>query len=165
MQLHPFVRMCQYFILTFVFQLIFFPFFLKEGDDNVQKFFTFDPEFGIFGWMSSTTNVLTVLCLVSPFTGICSNVGYLFAFQYFPMQIIAAAILTQPFVGQIAAVLMGLDHIPGVMTTLGLTSITFGIIVASYGIALKENEICKYILFHPIMISIVRRVLDQSTKN
>ena len=56
------------------------------------------------------------------------------------MEIIAGAILTQPFFSQIAGVLMGQDRIPGFRTILGLGIITVATFATSYGARLKAIE-------------------------
>lgn len=95
-QLHPIVKITQYFIFGFIFQMIVFPFFM-----NNDKYYTFDSQWGAFGWLTNWETILMVLGVVSPITGVVSNLGYFYAFNYFPMQIVAAAILTEPFVGQL----------------------------------------------------------------
>lgn len=114
-QLHPLTKLAQYFMFGLIFQMITFPLIM----DN-DLYYSFDPQFGAFGWLSNWDSFLMTLGVVSPITGIISHVGYFFAFLYFPMQIVAAAILTEPFVGQIGGILLGQDNTPGFMTGLGL---------------------------------------------
>lgn len=114
-QLHPLTKLAQYFSFGFIFQLIAFPYFM----DN-DLYYSFDPKWGAFGWLSNWDSIIMVMCVVSPLTGVLSNIGYFFSFNYFPMQIVAAAILTEPFIGQIGGILLGQDQIPGLMTGLGL---------------------------------------------
>ena len=56
------------------------------------------------------------------------------------MEIIAGAILTEPFISQVVGVLMGQDQIPGFRTIFGLTIITVGCLMASYGTRVKAVE-------------------------
>ena len=59
------------------------------------------------------------------------------AFVYFPVEVISASILTRPFISQGAAILLGQDTLPGILTILGLAIITSGILVSSYGMKQK----------------------------
>lgn len=144
-QLHPLVRMAQYFLFGVFYQLIFSPLFIQDN----EKYYSFDPEYGAFGWLGSWSNFFNVLFLVSPITGVLGNIGYLTSYKYFPMQIVAAAILTEPFIGQTSGILLGQDEIPGFKTALGLCIITAGFVIASYGVAQKQKEE-------------LRRILDES---
>lgn len=62
------------------------------------------------------------------------------------MQIIAAVLLVQPFGGQIISVAIGQDSIPGFRTLLGLTIISVGCLIASYGATQKQEEVINQIL-------------------
>ena len=53
--LHPIVRMHQFFIFSVVYQMVFFPIFIQNS-----KFYSMDPEYGAFGWLSSWHNFIQV---------------------------------------------------------------------------------------------------------
>lgn len=142
-QIHPVIRLAHYFFYGIIFQLIFFPLFLTN-----DKFYSFDSKYGCFGWMSTWENIFMVLGIVSPITGVLGNLGYFMAFNYFPMQIVAATILLEPFVGQLCGILLGQDEIPGFRTALGLCVNTAGFVIASYGASLKQNEAINKIMDH-----------------
>ena len=139
--LHPLVQMHHFFIFSLLFQLIFFPLFVQN-----PNFYSTDPEYGVFGWLSSSDSILMILLLVSPLTGILGNIGYFTSYTYWPMQIVAAAILTEPFIGQLVGILLGQDEIPGMLTGLGLCVISIGFLIASYGVTLKQDEQLEEIL-------------------
>jgi len=132
--LHPLIQMHHFFIFSFIFQMIFFPLFVRH-----PEFYSFDPNYGAFGWLSNSSNFFMVIGVVSPLTGILSNIGYFTAYTYWPMQIVAAAILTEPFIGQIVGIALGQDEVPGILTGLGLIVITIGFMTASYGVKLKQE--------------------------
>lgn len=139
--LHPLIQMFHFFLFSLIFQMIFFPMIVKN-----PLFYTMDPEYGVFGWMGDSNNFLMVFGVVSPLTGILGNIGYFTAYTYWPMQIVAAAILTEPFIGQVVGVLLGQDEIPGILTVLGLCVISIGFMTASYGVKLKQDEILEEIV-------------------
>lgn len=139
--LHPIVTMTQFLSFTVVYQLIFFPLFIQDS-----RYYSFDSDFGAFGWLTKSRNTLMVLFLVSPITGVIGNIGYFTAYKYWPMQIIAAVILLEPFAGQTAGVLLGIDAIPGFKTCFGLCIITLGFWLATYGVSLKQEEELQKIL-------------------
>lgn len=83
------------------------------------------------------------------------------------MQIIAGAILMQPFMSQIAGVAFGQDKIPGFRTVFGLGIITIATLVSSYGARLKATEevakICEDELLHSkISMAVLNRTKQES---
>lgn len=121
--------------------MIFFPLIVQNSN-----FYSMDPDYGVFGWLGNMSNFLNVMLIVCPITGILGNIGYFTAYKYFPMQIVAAAILIEPFIGQLVGILLGQDEIPGIKTGLGLVVISIGFMIASYGVTLKQDEEIKMII-------------------
>ena len=138
---HPIITMTQFYFFSVIYQLVIFPIFT-----NSQKFYTMDQAHGVFGWLSSTKNLVIVLCIVSPLTGVLEKLIYFAANSYFSLQTISILIIFEPYIGQIFGVLLGQDQIPGAMTFLGLGITTFGFCIASYGERLKHNEEIKRII-------------------
>jgi drug/metabolite transporter (DMT)-like permease len=158
--LHPLIRMTQFFIFSFIFQLIFFPLFVWRLD-----YFSFDPVNGAFGWLSNSYNFFMVILIVSPITGILGNIGFFSSYSYWPMQIVAAAILTEPFIGQILGVLLGQDQIPGTLTIVGLLIITVGFVIASYGIKMRQIHQLDEIVFEMEEVRDVQKFKEDSEIN
>jgi len=99
-----------------------------------------DPGLGIFGWLNDKETIMFIIFVVAPFNGITSNLAFYASYYYWPMEIIAGAILTEPFISQVVAVMFGQDEIPGFRTVFGLTIITIGTLIASYGSRVKAME-------------------------
>ena len=76
---------------------------------------------------------------VAPVTGILSNLGFYAAFYYFPIEIVAGTMLTEPFFAQLGGILLGQDEIPGIKTVLGVIVITTGFVLASLGTSYRKN--------------------------
>lgn len=53
--LNPLVRMFQFFMFSFFYQMLFFPIFIPDGN-----FYSFDPVNGAFGWLGSWHNFFLV---------------------------------------------------------------------------------------------------------
>ena len=68
------------------------------------------------------------------------NIGFYSSFHYFPIEIIAGAMLLEPFFAQIAAVVLGQDNIPGIFTLFGLILISVGFIVSGLGAKYKTEQ-------------------------
>ena len=60
--------------------------------------FSFDQDYGAFGWLTDSGTLVYVLLVVAPLFGY--NISYFF----WPMEIIAEAVLTQPFFSQVVGV-------------------------------------------------------------
>ena len=144
---HPVSQLSQYFIYATLYQFIFFPYIVQD-----DLFFSMDPKHGVFGWLSNPYDFFMVLFFVSPLTGILTNFGFFTSYKYFPMQVIAACILFEPFLGQVAGIILGQDEIPGPNTVIGLLSTSAGFMLASYGGTLKERETIKRILNESITV-------------
>lgn len=75
------------------------------------------------------------------------NIAYLYSYKYFTLEIITVAILLEPFIAQVAAVMLGQDYMPGQKTLVGLLIITTGSLMAFLGNKYKViNEINKMIV-------------------
>lgn len=133
--IHPVVFMNHLLVFSTIYQISFACFML--GPSNVLSF---DISYGAFGWMSDKDTMWFLLAVIAPINGTGSNLAFYASYYYFPMEIIAGAILTQPFISQAAGVLMGQDKIPGFRTIFGLTIITIGCLIASYGARVKSIE-------------------------
>ena len=109
--------------------------------------FSFDKGYGAFGWLADTNILVYTLVVVAPIFGFVNNVAFNISYFFWPMEIIAGAVLTQPFFSQAAGVMMGQDWMPGFRTIFGLTAITIGSLASSYGSRLKAmqevQKICK----------------------
>ena len=77
------------------------------------------------------------MLFAAPFNGYLNLVTLFISYYYWPMQIIASAILIVPFLSQIIGIMMGQDNIPGFRTILGLFVIATGSFISSYGSRLK----------------------------
>jgi len=132
---NPLVLMFQVFLCQTCYQLMF-----GSIVNGPLTFLSFDAHNGAFGWLTDFDVIISMLLIVGPFTGILGNVGLYASYNYFPMEIIASVILLQPFLSQVAGVLLGQDNIPGFRTVFGLIVITFGFMTASYGTRLKAFE-------------------------
>ena len=125
---HPLVTLTQNFIFATIFQLVTFPFFIEPS-----MFYSFDPVVGAFGWMTNFDAFFLLMGVVAPVTGILGNLGFYTAYYYFPMEIVAGTMLTEPFFAQTIGILLGQDEVPGVKTVFGCTIITIGFIIAGLG--------------------------------
>lgn len=125
---HPLVTLTQNFIFATIFQLVTFPFFMEPS-----LFFSFDPVVGAFGWMTNFNAFVLLMGVVAPVTGILGNLGFYTAYYYFPMEIVAGTMLTEPFFAQTIGILLGQDEIPGLKTVFGCTVITIGFLIAGVG--------------------------------
>lgn len=101
---------------------------------------SFDPGYGAFGWIADPSTRWMLLGVISPFNGIVCSLCFYISYYYFPMEIIAGAILTEPFISQVVGVILGQDSVPGFRTVFGLTIITVGTLVSSYGTRMKAVE-------------------------
>lgn len=113
--------------------MLIFPFFVHEP----IKFFTFDSYYGAFGWMNDSYAFFLVAIINAPITGIIGNLGFYYAYFYWPMQIVAGTMLIEPFLAQIAGIVLGQDEVPGIKTLVGCIIITLGFIVAGFGARYK----------------------------
>lgn len=104
-----------------------------------------DPDYGFIGWASDTRTTIYLVAFIGPFNGLTTNLALYASYYYFPLEIIAGTILTQPFIAQIVSVLFRQDEIPGFKTILGLSIITVGTLTASYGSRLKTIKIVEKI--------------------
>lgn len=116
--MHPLVTLTQNFIFATLFQLLTFPFLVGPS-----VFFSFDPAFGAFGWLTNPNAFFLLMFVVAPVTGILGNLGFYTAYYYFPMEIVAGTMLTEPFFAQFIGVLLGQDEMPGLKTFLSLIHI------------------------------------------
>ena len=76
-QLHPIVQTEILFLTMLVWVLILFPFLSKS-----ERFFSFDPEYGVFGWLTNWTYFFEVVCITAFVSGLLGNIGYFFSFKY-----------------------------------------------------------------------------------
>ena len=132
---HPIVLLTHSWIFNMIFQLI-----MASCIIGPKLVFSFDQEYGAFGWATSSELIVYMLVAVAPIFGVANNLWFYISYYFWPMEIIAGAILTQPFFSQIAGVLMGQDRIPGFRTILGLGIITVATFATSYGARLKAIE-------------------------
>ena len=136
------VTLTQNFIFGTLFQFIVFPFFVDPW-----MFFSFDLEMGAFGWMMSSNAFCLLIFIVAPITGVLGNLGFYSAYYYFPAEIVAGTMLIEPFFAQVAGVMLGQDHVPGIKTIIGLIIITLGFVVAGIGSSMKTGSQQKYKLY------------------
>lgn len=112
--MHPMVTLTMNFIFATLFQLVVFPFIVGPS-----VFYSFDPHMGAFGWLSTWQAFSILMFVVAPITGILGNLGFYSAYYYFPMEIVAGTMLTEPFFAQVVGVALGQDEIPGIKTVIG----------------------------------------------
>ena len=132
--LHPMITLTQNYIFWSLFQLLIFPFIVGPS-----IFFSFDPQLGAFGWLLRGDVFYLLMFKVAPVTGILSNFGFYAAFYYFPIEIVAGTMLTEPFFAQLGGILLGQDEIPGIKTVLGVIVITTGFVFAGLGTSYRKN--------------------------
>ena len=138
--LHPIVTMTQFYFFSAIYQITFFPIFLRS-----DLFYTFDEKYGVFGWCSNFHNLLIVWCIVSPFTGVLEKISYLTVNSYFSLHTISIWVIFEPFIGQFWGIILKQDEIPGILTLIGLVIISLGFSIACYGEGLKHKEVLKVI--------------------
>ena len=56
------------------------------------------------------------------------------------MQTVSGAMLLEPFIAQIAGIILGQDEIPGIYTMIGLLTISTGFFIAEYGLSHKSSS-------------------------
>ena len=140
---HPIILTSYWFVFSALYQFMIFPFLTKS-----DSFFSLDPKNGAFGWISEPSYFFEVL-LTSFVTGLLANIGFFAAFIYFPIEIVNSTLLLEPFIAQIAGILLGQDQIPGIKTLIGCVLITTCFALASYGVKLKDDEQLKKELQKP----------------
>lgn len=133
---HPIVYLAHLYFFYVVIQLSAFPFF----QDN-PVFYSLDPEYGAFGWMTNFKTFIYLEAVIVPMTNILGSIGFLKCYEYWPMEIVSIVLLFQPFVTQTIAVILGQDEIPGFHTLLGIIIISFGLLLASFGAKSKSMKI------------------------
>lgn len=146
--IHPVVIMNHCFFFSAVFQLVLYSFIYGPS-----VIFSFDKEMGGFGWFADPELFWFLFGVIGPLNAMTCNISFYVAYYYFPMEIIAGAILTQPFISQVVGVIMGQDQMPGFRTLFGLTIITFGTLVSSYGLRVKATEIVQKFVEESRLIS------------
>jgi hypothetical protein len=132
---HPIIMMTQLFWFMTIIQLLTFSYF----QDN-PKFYSFDPEYGVFGWVSNLETFLYMLVVVVPITSILANLAFLKSLEYWPLEIVSIGLLWEPFISELVAVILGQDNLPGIQTLLGIVVISVGLVMASYGAKLKATD-------------------------
>jgi hypothetical protein len=134
-EVHLLVTLAQNFILSTMFQLLIFPFFVGPS-----LFFSFNPNYGVFGFLVNFDAFIQLMWVVAPITGILGNIGFYSAYYFFPMEIVTGVMLLEPFFAQVIGVALGQDEIPGPKTVLGWTVISLGFLVAGFGAKYKETH-------------------------
>ena len=135
---HPIVLSWQGFWFTILFQFTLFPYLSGSG-----KYFSFDSEYGAFGWLTDCNCIFEVIFITAFITGLISNVGFFGAFRYFSIEIVNGTLLLEPFIAQLAGIVLGQDQIPGIKTLIGWLFIS-----ACYGLLIvwakfkQDLEIC-----------------------
>ncbi|CAI2368503.1 unnamed protein product [Moneuplotes crassus] len=129
------VALLHIFVGNFLLQITVYPHFEAN-----PLFFSFDPEFGIFGWLSDPWIIFMILCLVCPWTSILSNYALLEAYRYWTLDIVAVFFLTEPYFAEITAILLGQDEIPGFQTFIGIGILSVGILLSINGSKIKALE-------------------------
>ena len=62
------------------------------------------------------------------------------SYKYWPVDLVSAAFLIEPFACEALSILLGQDEIPGLQTLIGLLIISCGILGAVYGSKLKATQ-------------------------
>jgi hypothetical protein len=161
--IHPVVIMNHCFVFSTLFQITLASFILGPS-----RVLSFDKEYGAFGWIADSETFWFLFSVVAPFNGMVCNVCFYVSYYFWPMEIIAGAILTEPFISQVVGVMMGQDKVPGFRTIFGLTIITFGTLISSYGSRVKAVETVQKIceeenLTSKIGLSMINRTRRQSS--
>ena len=99
-----------------------------------------DPGYGMFGWIKDRNTFWFLILFSAPFTGVLNYMSFYLSFTYWPMQIIACALVAQPFISQAYGIYFEQDKIPGIRTFFGLVVITTGTLLATYGARVKAIE-------------------------
>mmetsp|Transcript_9514 Transcript_9514/g.10673 ORF Transcript_9514/g.10673 Transcript_9514/m.10673 type:complete len:198 (-) Transcript_9514:188-781(-) len=116
---HPMVKINHCFLFSTLYQFMLLPFFTDFGN-----IFSLDPVHGAFGWVSTVHAFVLVFFVNAIITGIIGNLGFYCAFNYFSIEIIAGAMLLEPFFAQVIGILAGQDEMPGIKTFIGLVVMT-----------------------------------------
>jgi len=132
---HPMVKITHCFLFSSLYQLMLLPMFIDP-----KNIFSLDPVEGAFGWLGSFHSFLLVFVVNAFLTGIVGNLGFYLSFKYFSIEIIAGAMLLEPFFAQFLGVLIGQDEMPGIKTIIGLIVISAGFLLAGFGANKKQEE-------------------------
>ncbi|CAI2368181.1 unnamed protein product [Moneuplotes crassus] len=132
------VALLHIFVGNFILQIIAYPYF----DEN-PLFFSFDPEFGIFGWVSDPWIFMMMFLFICPWTGILVNYSLLECYRYWTLDIVAVFFLTEPYFAEITAIILGQDKIPGFQTFIGIGILSLGILLSINGSKIKATEEAK----------------------
>ncbi|CAI2371622.1 unnamed protein product [Moneuplotes crassus] len=127
------VEMFQLFCFQFIFETILIPLF-----DFNPKYFSFDRQYGMFGWLNDYWIYLIVLS-VSFITNILWLTSLKQSYKHWKIEIVAIAFLIEPFIAQATAIIFGQDQIPGFQTLIGISIIILGILLTIYGTKLKVS--------------------------
>lgn len=103
-------------------------------------YFSFDPNVGMFGWMASWEQLVTVL-VIGFITGVIRNLPFYESYKYFSAQIISGSLLLEPFFGQVGGILLGQDNIPGLFTVVGIIIICLGFLLSGLGEKKQIEEV------------------------
>ncbi|CAI2370412.1 unnamed protein product [Moneuplotes crassus] len=122
------------FTIQLIMNLIFYICFM-----DTEIFYSFDPNFGVFGWASDTYLVYS-LVFVGTFTGLVGVGGYVFILNFFPPHIVGSIYLLEPMLTQILGCILGQDNMPGFITYLGCFGITVGLGISIKGDLEKSKE-------------------------
>lgn len=109
--IHPIAMICQCTVFGLIYQLLTFPMFTDKS-----LYLSFDIESGMLGYLSSPSAFFLTLIVIVPLTCFANNVCLYWATKYFEHNIVLAALLLEPFLAQIAAILLGQDSMPGIST-------------------------------------------------
>ena len=101
---------------------------------------TFSPKNGIFGWLQPDLQFKTIVLygFFGTFWG--SSCGYLILMKFFSPVICMNALLVEPVIAQIMGCLLGVDHIPGIMTIFGVTTLLVAIHLINRGASIKQRD-------------------------
>jgi len=124
--------------VSFAIQLVLYFVFTISIMDT-EKFYSFDPQFGILGW-ASNTYLMHSLLFVGTFTGLFGVGGYVFTLNFFPPHIVGNIFLLEPVFAQTLGCILGQDNPPGIITYLGITGITVGLGICIQGDLLRRKQ-------------------------
>jgi len=105
--------------------------------DNID--FSFSPDTGIFGWLSSK-HFVYVFFYVGILTGVFANGGYIISLLFYSPILVSNLMLLEPVNGQILACLLGVDNFPGMLTIFGGIITLFGLYYVSKGSVKTEKK-------------------------
>ena len=127
LEIYPIIKLLQLYIFSFIFLMICSPFLSWS-----ENFISFDPEYGVFGWIHNW-NTIMIVFINSLITGIISIICFLDYSGNYSIRVVSCVMLLEPFIAQISGIILGKDEFFGVCTILGLGIVSVSLFVIGNG--------------------------------